>query len=159
MKLSSISIACAADMWVSETIITPIFCSPIILWILCHLWLSCEREVAVTPFMLIAFTLMLALVFRLILGLPICWLSLFLVKNAGACSSSWGQPRGGRRFLGCAAPFWRFAFAPAVGATGLGPVAVLLASLPAALRFPLCSSGSAKRRAFPYPSPTCLGRP
>lgn len=47
MKLFSISSACDVDMCVSDTIRIPIFCSPIRRCTVCHLWLSCAREVAI----------------------------------------------------------------------------------------------------------------
>jgi hypothetical protein len=54
------------------------------LWISCHLWLACDSEVALIPLMLTAASSIEALVFRLMLGFPICCFSLLLLKKAGA---------------------------------------------------------------------------
>jgi hypothetical protein len=93
--------------------------------------------------MLMAFRLISALVLRPMQGFPTCCLALFWLKNAGAWSSSWGQPLGRRCLPGFGAPPWVGEFAPVRGV--LGPVAFPLVRSLAALGFPLVRLVSRKR--------------
>jgi hypothetical protein len=87
------------------------------------------------PFMLMALRFKLALVLQVIRWFPICCRSLLRSKNAGAWSSSWGHPLGGRRRLESGAPPCWEGSASVRGA--LGPDAVPPVRSLAALGLPL----------------------
>jgi hypothetical protein len=87
------------------------------------------------PLIFMALRFKVALVLRAMRGFPICCRSLLQLKNAGACSSSWGHPLGVRRRLGSG--FSPCGVVAALVSGALGPDAVPSVWVLTALGFPL----------------------